>query len=103
MASPFTGEWTALKSVIGKSFQEVSTAVASDEIVVAGGETGVGVLVGIEVTVGSGVKVGSSRGSDPQPAIARLAANKLAMTKPIVLIHCFVFMGLRAVTGAPVY
>lgn len=92
------GEWTALKSEIEKSFQAVSTAGAVDATEVAVGKAGVGVLVGVEVIVGIGVKVGSSRCPDPQPVIARLAANKLSVTNPIVLHHRCVFIGHRAVT-----
>ena len=96
-ASPFMGEWTALKSEIEKSFQAISTAGAADATAVAVGKTGVGARVGVEVIVGIGVKVGSSRCADPQPVIARLVADKLSITNPSVLHHCSVFIGPRAV------
>ena len=61
---------------------------------------GVAVDVGVAVDIGVGTSVGPNNCASPQPEITKLIASKLAVTKPIVMAHCFEFIGLRTLTGA---
>ena len=99
--SPLTGACTALKSLIAKSFMDVSSGewVGNGVSVIVGG-TGVrvGILVGMGETVGvhAGVdEAGAGIGVGPVDAPLHPASNEITNIKPaIVRANCLIFMTL---------